>query len=115
MKFKIVFAPVKTHKTDSIVDAAKKAGATGATIIPARGTGIHEAKTFFGLTLEDQTDIVLFLLEEHLVKPILEAIKTAGEFSKPGTGIAFVLPVEQVLGLESQMEKFKKEVRDKYL
>ena len=115
MKFKIVFAPVKTHKTDPVVNAAKAAGATGATIIPARGTGIHEAKTFFGLTLEDQTDIIIFLLEEHIVKPVMEAIKTAGEFDKPGTGIAFVMPVESVLGLESQMEKFKEEVRDKYL
>ncbi len=115
MRFKIVFAPVKTHKTDSIVDAAKDAGATGATIIPARGTGMHEAKTFFGLTLEDQTDIVMFLLEEHIVKQVLAAIKTAGEFDKPGTGIAFVLSVEEVLGLESQMEKFKEEIRDKYL
>jgi len=115
MRFKIIFAPVKTHKTDTIVDAAKAAGATGATIIPARGTGMREAKTFFGLTLEDQTDIVMFLLEEHIVKPVLDAIKTAGEFDKPGTGIAFVLSVEEVLGLESQMEKFKEEVRDKYL
>ena len=115
MRFKIVFAPVKTHKTDSIVDAAKAAGATGATIIPARGTGMHEAKTFFGLTLEDQTDIVMFLLEEHIVQQVLKAIKTAGEFDKPGTGIAFVLSVDEVLGLESQMEKFKEEVRDKYL
>ena len=115
MRFKIVFAPVKTHKTDSIVYAAKAAGATGATIIPARGTGMREAKTIFGLTLEDQTDIVMFLLEEHIVKPVLEAIKIAGEFDKPGTGIAFVLSVEQVIGLESQMEKFKEEVRDKYL
>lgn len=115
MNFKIVFAPVKTHKTDPIVDAAKEAGATGATIIPARGTGVREAKTFFGLTLEDQTDIVMFLLEEHLVKPVLAAIETAGEFQKPGTGIAFVLPVERVIGLESQIEKFKDKVRDKYL
>ena len=115
MKFKIVFAPVKTHKTDAIVDAAKEAGATGATIIGARGTGIHEAKTFFGLTLEDQTDIVLFLMEEHVVKEVLEAIESAGEFDKPGTGIAFVLPVEQVVGMESQMEIFKQRVRDKYL
>jgi nitrogen regulatory protein P-II 1 len=115
MRFKIVFAPVKTHKTDSIVDAAKAAGATGATIIPARGTGMHEAKTFFGLTLEDQTDIVMFLLEEHIVKTGLGGHKIAGEFDKPGTGIAFVLAVEEVIGLESQMEKFKEEVRDKYL
>ncbi|MBA3029793.1 MAG: P-II family nitrogen regulator [Proteobacteria bacterium] len=115
MKFKIIFAPVKPQKTDAIVDAAKAAGATGATIIPARGTGMHEAKTFFGLTLEDQTDIVLFLLEEHLIDPVLKAINTAGEFGKPGTGIAFVLPVEQVIGMESQIEKFKEEVRGKYL
>lgn len=115
MRFKIVFAPVKPNKTDSIVDAAKAAGATGATIIPARGTGMHEAKTFFGLTLEDQTDIVMFLLEEHIVKQVLKAIKTAGEFDKPGTGIAFVLSVDEVLGLESQVERFKEEVRDKYL
>jgi nitrogen regulatory protein PII len=115
MKFKIVLAPVKTHKTDAIVDAAKEAGATGATIIGARGTGIHEAKTFFGLTLEDQTDIVLFLMEEHVVKEVLAAIETAGEFDKPGTGIAFVMPVEQVIGMESQMEIFKQRVREKYL
>jgi nitrogen regulatory protein PII len=115
MIFKIVFAPVKNHKTDAIVDAAKAAGATGATIIPARGTGMHEAKTFFGLTLEDQTDIVMFLLEEHLVKPVLSAIRKAGDFDKPGTGIAFVLPIEKVIGLESQIDKFKEEVRDKYL
>ena len=114
MKFKLVLAPVKTHKTDPIVDAAKAAGATGATIIAARGTGMHEAKSFFGLTLEDQTDIVLFILEEHLVKPVLKAIEEAGEFHKPGTGIAFVLPVENIIGMESQMEKFREQIRDQY-
>ena len=107
MKFKMLFAPVKTHKTDAIVDAAKAAGATGATIIPARGTGVHEAKTFFGLTLEDQTDIVMFLLEEHIVDQVLEAIRTAGEFDKPGTGIAFVLPVEQVVPAELVLKVFQ--------
>ena len=114
MRFKIILAPVKTEKTDQVVDAAKQAGATGATIIPARGTGMHEAKTFFGLTLEDQTDIIMFLVEEHIVQDILDAINAAGEFSKPGTGIAFVVPVEQVIGLESQMERFREEVRDQY-
>ena len=114
MRFKLILASVKADITDTIVDAAKEAGATGATIIPARGTGIKEAKTFFGLSLEAQTDIVLLLVEEHLIVQILEAIKKAGEFHKPGTGIAFVLPVEHVVGLESQMEKFKEDVRKSY-
>ena len=115
MDFKVVLASVKPAYTDSVVDAGKAAGATGATIIPARGTGIREAKSFFGLTLESQTDIIMFLVEEHIVTTILDAINTAGEFNKPGTGIAFVLPVEHVIGMESQMERFKEEVRDQYL
>lgn len=114
MRFKLILSSVKTDITDKIVDAAKEAGATGATIIPARGTGIHEAKTFFGLSLEAQTDIILLLVEEHLVGKILDNIKKEGKFHKPGTGIAFVVPVEHVVGLESQIERFKEEVRDSY-
>jgi len=114
MKFKVILASVKTDITDTIVDAAKEAGATGATIIPARGTGMREAKTFFGLSLEAPTDIILFLLEEHIVKPVLDTISEKGKFDKPGTGIAFVLPVESVVGLESQLEHFKEEVRKQY-
>ncbi len=114
MRFKVVLASVKTGITDTVIDAAKAAGATGASIIPARGTGIREAKTFFGLSLEAPTDIIMFLLEEHIVSTVLEAISKAGKFDKPGTGIAFVLPVESVVGLESQMERFKKEVKDQY-
>ncbi len=114
MRFKTIIASVKPDYTDTVVDAAKDAGATGATIIPARGTGIHEAKSFFGLTLEAQTDIILLLIEEHLVSQILDAIVEAGEFEKPGTGMAFVLPVEQVVGLESQMDIIKDKIRDQY-
>lgn len=110
MEFRVIIASVKSHVTDPVVDGAKAAGATGATILHGRGTGIREAKTFFGLTLEDQTDVIMFLLEEHLVKQVLEAIYKSGKFDKPGTGIAFVLPVEQVIGLESQIEVFKKKI-----
>ena len=114
MRFKLILSSVKPDITDTIVDAAKASGATGATIIPARGTGIREAKSFFGLSLEAQTDIIMFLVEEHRVVQILDVIQEAGEFQKPGTGIAFVLPVDHVVGLESQMEMFRQEVRKSY-
>ncbi len=109
MKFKVILASVKPDYTDRVVDAGKLSGATGATIIPARGTGIREAQTFFGLTLETQTDIIMFLLGEHSVEPVLEAIRSAGEFHKPGTGIAFVVPVDRVIGLESQLNAIARE------
>jgi nitrogen regulatory protein PII len=107
MNLKLIISLVKPAATEGIIEAAKAAGGTGATIILGRGTGVHEAKTFFGLTLETQTDVVLFLLEKHLVGKVLEAIYEAGQFKKPGTGIAFVLDVEKAVGLESQIEHFK--------
>ena len=107
MNFKLIISMVKTTETDKIVDAAKAAGGTGATIIPAHVTGIHEAKTFFGLTLEARTDVILFLLEEGLVESVMSAIYRSGRLKEPGTGIAFVMDVEQAVGLESQIEHFK--------
>lgn len=114
MRFRLIMAIVKPQLTDKVVDSAKEAGATGATIIPARGTGMREAKSFFGLSIENQTDILIFLVEEHAVENILNAIREEGNFQEPGTGIAFVLPVEQVVGLESQMKIFKEQARDQY-
>ncbi|MBT3303431.1 MAG: P-II family nitrogen regulator [Bacteroidetes bacterium] len=114
MQFKLIMAFVKPNITDAVVDAVKEAGATGATIIPARGTGMHEAKSFFGLSIEAQTDIIVFLVEEHVVENLMKVIQLAGKFDKPGTGIAFVLPVEHIAGLDTQMKKFKDQARDKY-
>jgi nitrogen regulatory protein PII len=114
MQFKLIMAFVKPSITDAVVDAMKEAGATGATIIPARGTGMHEAKSFFGLSIEDQTEIIVFLVEEHVVENLMNVIRLAGKFDQPGTGIAMVLPIEHIAGLESQMKKFKDQARDKY-
>jgi nitrogen regulatory protein P-II 1 len=109
MHFKLIIAMTKTAETDNVIDAAKAAGGTGATVIPARGTGIHEAKSFFGLSLEVQTDVILLLVEERLVEPVLEAIDRSGRLKEPGGGIAFVLDVNQVVGLESQIKHFENE------
>jgi len=105
MEFKCVIAMVKPDLTDDVITAAKKAGARGATIIPGKGTGAHEAKTFFGLTLDIPTDVIVFLLKTDLVDSVLEAVVMAGRFSEPGTGIAYVVSVDEVVGLESQISQ----------
>ncbi len=107
MHFKLIVAFVEDNKTDSIMDAAREAGATGCTVIPnARGEGIIENKTFFGLTLASQRDVVLLLVEQHLSRQILEHIGEVGEFdAKPGTGIAVLIDVEDAVGVLHQAEE----------
>lgn len=114
MHFKMIVVFVEDEKTDTVMDAARGAGATGATVINnARGEGLDKSKTFFGLSLETQRDVVIFLVEEHLCRHILEEIARVGEFDeKPGTGIAFQLDVEDAVGVAHQIDKLTSDVED---
>ncbi|MDH3629016.1 MAG: P-II family nitrogen regulator [Acidobacteriota bacterium] len=103
MKYKVIVATLKTNVTDHVVEAAKACGISGATIVPSHGTGMREAKTFLGLSLETQTDVVIFLAEEELVQPVMTAIHKAGKLDEHGTGVVFVLPVEQVDGIKEEI------------
>jgi nitrogen regulatory protein PII len=107
MHFKLLIALVEDNKTEPVLEAARDAGATGSTIISqARGEGVEKSKTFFGLNLETQRDVILFLVEEHLSRHILETIAQVGEFDdKPGTGIAFQIDVEDAMGVSHQIEE----------
>ena len=115
MHFKLLIALVEDDKTDEILDAARNAGATGATVLnQARGEGLEQTKTFLGLNLETQRDMLLFLVEEHLSRDILECIAKVGEFDdKPGTGIAFQIDVEDAVGINQQIRKLTGVVEDK--
>ena len=114
MHFKLLMVFVEDDKTDAVMDAAREAGATGATVINnARGEGLKKSKTFFGLSLETQRDVVLFMVEEHLSRHILEEISRVGQFDdKPGTGIAIQLDVEDALGVAHQVEKITHDVEE---
>ena len=105
MHFKLICAFVEDSKTQAVIDAARKKGATGSTLISnARGEGLSVSKTFMGLTLETQRDIIMLLVEEHMSREILENIAEAGEFEeKPGSGIAFVVDVEDAVGVTQQI------------
>ncbi len=114
MHFKMLIVFADGEKTDEIMAAARQAGATGATVIHnARGEGLKVSKTFFGLSLETQRDVILFLVEEHLARHILEEINRAGEFdARPGTGIAFQVDVEDAVGITHQAVKISSEVEE---
>ena len=114
MHFKLIIALIETNKVDEVMDAAREAGATGATVINhARGEGLTKNKTFFGLTLETQRDMVLFLVEEHLCRMILEKVAEVGEFEKTGAGIAFQIDVEDAVGVASQVKSLTEVVEEK--
>jgi len=114
MHFKLIITFVEDTKTDNVMDAAREAGATGATVINnARGEGLKQSKTFFGLSLETQRDVLMFLVEEHMSRTIIEKIsEVAGFEEKPGSGIAFQVDVEDAVGVTKQIEELSEVVEE---
>jgi nitrogen regulatory protein PII len=114
MRFKLILAFVDDDKTDALLDAARNAGATGATIINnARGEGLKKARGIFGMEITTQRDVLLFLVEEHHCRRILETIAEVGEFDdSSGTGIALQLDVEDALGVKHQINSLSEELKD---
>lgn len=114
MHFKLIVALVDDTHTESIMQAARENGAMGATVISrARGEGVKVQKTFLGLSLESSRDVLLFLVEEHLSRGILETIERTGEFARSGTGIAFQIDVEDAVGVGHQMEVLQAVVEER--
>jgi nitrogen regulatory protein PII len=115
MHFKLIITLVEDSKTNAVMDAARKCGATGATIInQARGEGLEKERTFLGLSLGTQRDMLMLLVEEHLSRTILETIASiTGMDENSGAGIAFQIDVEDAVGVAHQIASLTDVVEEK--
>ena len=97
--YKAIFTVVDKGKGSLVVESANRANAKGATIINARGSGIHETAKLFNMEIEPEKEIVLIVAKEEIVKDVVENIKLDLEIEKPGNGIIFIQEVHQTYGI----------------
>lgn len=83
----------------AVLDASIKAGAHGGTILFGRGVGIHEQQTILSIPIEPEKEIVLTLTYAGQVDVILAEIVRSAELNEPAHGLAFVVPVDKVVGI----------------
>ncbi|MCL1889808.1 MAG: P-II family nitrogen regulator [Desulfovibrionaceae bacterium] len=85
---------------DDIMDAARKAGATGGTIMNAQGTvRAGEEVKFFGITIVPEKEFIIIVVPKDKAEPILKAIQEVPCLSEPGVGIAFSMDVLRFMQL----------------
>ena len=111
---KLIVALVSDDKTDTVIEAARAGGATGATVIgSARGEGLRPERTFLGLDLAAQRDLILFLVVETRARDILERLRDACQMDTArGAGIAFQLAIEDSVGLTTQLSTILHELEE---
>ena len=95
----VVFCIVNEGFSEAVMDAAREAGATGGTVLNARGTASVEAEKKFGIIVEPQKEIVMILVDTKIKEAVLKSLYEAVGLQTAGQGIAFTLPVAEVVGL----------------
>ena len=103
MKFEheVIFCVVNAGFSEAVMDAAKEFGARGGTVIRARGTANSESEKLFGITIQPEKEIVMILVPSDIKDDILHALYKEVGLKTPGQGIAFSMPVDNVVGLST--------------
>lgn len=95
--YKLLNVIVNSGFANDVMAAARKAGATGGTILNAQGTGTEEDVKFFGISLVPEKEMLMIVAENSRVKAITDAISQVPMLCKPGGGIIFNMNVEEFL------------------
>jgi nitrogen regulatory protein PII len=95
----VIFAIVNSGYAEDVMDIAREQGVRGGTILNARGVVREEAAAFFGITLHQDKEILMMVVERSIRDQVLNAIYKEMGMAKKAKGIAFSLPVSDVAGL----------------
>lgn len=86
---------VQKGKADEILKAAYEAGAQGATIYYAQGSGVREKLGVFGVAIEAEKEVINIIVSTEQSNRVFERIYLAGKLDTPGMGFAYITRLEK--------------------
>lgn len=95
---KALYVIVNVGFGDDVVEMVRDAGAGGATVINARGTGAGH-RAILGITIDTEKEIVLSLVDGETADRIMNIIKEKAGMKSPANGICFAVPVEKMISV----------------
>lgn len=95
----LVVAVVNQKYTETAIEAARSAGATGATVFHTRSSDNARAEQSMGTALPEQTDSIFFLTTEEYKLSIMEAVRDQAGLKTDGGAIIFSIPVDDLVGI----------------
>ncbi len=94
----VVITIVDKGNTEMVMEAARGAGASGGTVVRAKGTGAEMAK-FFGVSISEEKEMVYIVTARDKRDDIMHAIMEKSGVNTDAHGIVFSLPVDKVVGI----------------
>ena len=99
---------------DTIVQAAQEAGAQGATVFYAKGSGVRERLGILGVAVEVEKEVVNIVVASEQLETVFNNIYLAGQLDTPGMGFMYVTPLEKAATYipEELLEQLEKKDRE---
>ncbi len=104
-KKELVICIVNHGFTDLVMESARKAGARGGTVLTGRGTGNKDMEKLFGVVITPEKELVLIIVDEDIRDAVLKEVNAGAGMNTNGQGIAFSIPVTDVVGLNENVIK----------
>jgi nitrogen regulatory protein PII len=92
---RLITCIVQRGLADAIVHAAQEAGAQGATIFYAKGSGVRERLGILGVAVEVEKEVVNIVVSSEQLETVFNNIYLAGQLDTPGMGFMYVTPLEK--------------------
>ncbi len=98
-KYDLIVAIVAEGYVDEAMEAARAAGAAGGTVIRSRSLGNAKAEQFIGISINEETEILLILSRREGKMAIMDALSQSSGLKTEAGGILFALPVDNTVGV----------------
>ncbi len=98
-KYELILTILNRGYVDKAMQAAKKAGARGGTILHARRVGFEDVENIFGFTIQPEKDIIMILTETGLRAEIMKNITEAVGINTEAKALLLSLPVDEISGI----------------
>ncbi len=103
-EYELIYVILNEGHSDVVMNAARGAGATGGTVMTAKGTGVKEGERFMGITLASERDVVMIVAKSDVKSAIMKAIIEKAGLGTPSGAVCFSLPVSEIQGLPVRTE-----------
>ena len=108
-KYEMIFCIVNAGFSQNVMEAARKAGAKGGTILRARGTANPEAEEFYQISIQPDKEVLWLIVPKEIKDDVMHKIYQDAGLASKSKGIAFSLPVSNAVGLHEEEEGQNKE------
>ena len=96
--YEIVLAIANEGYTDTVMEAAREAGARGGTVLHGKGTGSKDAAKFFGVSIASEKEVIMIVARSSEKAAIMKSIVNKAGTQTEAGAVVMSLPVSAVAG-----------------